>query len=324
MKRLLVILISLLITINPCLIGRGLLRRRIQTEAPSTQNGTDQINKSLQEGFNRTKEIATFLLAEGKNIAGSTQQAVTSGIGTLKNFVVSAKNQFNTSQKVLKSNMKSGLSWTASLAQQAVTTGIQGARDLSRATKNRLTHLPHNLKSGIQAGAGYTKEIAAGTGSFLVDQGKNIASLAQKAVSTGMGVLKDSCIATKNCLGKLHTEWTPTIKVALNQTKEIATDTGSFLVAQGKNVASLAGQAVGIGAGALKDSFVLTKQAVVTGAEGARDFSVVAKNGLTYCMHNLKSGIQAGAGYTKEIATDTGSFPPAKRKDPVSAAISFV
>ena len=42
----------------------------------------------------------------------------------------------------------------------------------------------------------------------------------------------------------MHTEWTPKIKAALSQTKEIAADTRSFLVAQGKNIAALAHQAV--------------------------------------------------------------------------------
>ncbi len=204
MKWLLVIIISLLISVNPCLIGRGLMRRRIQTEAPSTQNESDQIKKSLQKGLNRTKEIATFLLVEGKNVAGSAQQAVTSGIGTLRNFVVTAKNQFDTSQKVLKSNMKAGLGRTkeiaagtgsflvaqgknvAGLTKQALTTGIEGARNFSGIAKSWVTHFPHDLKSGIQAGAGYTKEIAAGTGSFLVAQGKNVAGLTKQAIATGI------------------------------------------------------------------------------------------------------------------------------------------
>ena len=129
------------------------------------------------------------------------------------------------------------------MTKQAVVTGAAGARDFSVVAKNGFTHGMHNLKSGIQIGAGYTKEIAVDTGSFLIEQAKNGAGLAQQAVATGVGAVKNSCVLTKNCLGKLHTKWTPTIKAALSRTKKIAANTGSFLVAQGKNMAALAHQA---------------------------------------------------------------------------------
>ena len=297
MKWLLAIIISLLISINPCLIGRGLLRRGVQTAALPTQNETDQINKSLQEGFDRTKEIATFLLAGGKNVAESAQQAVMTGVGTMRDSLVSAKNQFDTSQKVLKSNMKSGLNWSAKLARKAVTTGIQRARDFSRTAKNRLTHLSYNLKNGVQTGAGHTKKIAAGMGSFLADQGKNIARLAGQAVGTGAEGARDFSVVAKNGLAHLMHNLKSGIQIGAGYTKEIAAGTGTFLVAQGKNIASLAGQAIGTGAGALKDSSVATKNCIGK-------------------MHTEWTPmIKAALSQTKEIAADTGSFLVAQGKN---------